>query len=119
MSPLLRVLLIIGSITALFIVVQRVRKQRIRVQDSVFWVVCTTLLVVLALFPHIAFFFSGILGFVSPSNFVFLVLIGLMIVKIFSLSCDVSRLTDKVEQLSQEIALDRGGKDGAGEPKER
>ena len=105
MSPVLRVLLILGSIASLAVVVQRVRKRRIRVQDSVFWVVCATLLVVLALFPGIAFLFSGALGFLSPSNFVFLVVIGLMIVKIFSLSCELSRLTDKVEQLSQEIAL--------------
>ena len=28
-----------------------------------------------------------------------------MLVKLFNLSCDVSRLTDKTEQLAQEIAL--------------
>lgn len=32
-------------------------------------------------------------------------IIVLMLVKIFNLSCDVSKLADKVEQLAQEIAL--------------
>ena len=71
MSPILRVVLIIGAFVALSIVVKRVRKSKIRVADSVYWVLCAVL----------------------------------MLVKLFNLSCDVSRLTDKTEQLAQELAL--------------
>lgn len=105
MSLVLRIALIIGALFALSIVVRNVRCGKIRIADSIYWVVCAALLTVLALFPHIAFFFSRLLGFLSPSNFVFLMIIALMLVKLFTLSCDVSRLTDKVEQLAQEIAL--------------
>ncbi|MCH3957123.1 MAG: DUF2304 domain-containing protein [Olsenella sp.] len=105
MSPILRVVLIIGALLALSVVVRKVRKSKIRIADSVYWVCAATLLLVLAIFPGIAFFFSGLLGFLSPSNFVFVVVIALMLLKLFNLACDVSRLTDKVEQLSQEIAL--------------
>ena len=65
------------------------------------------LLLILAIFPRIAYFFSDLLGFLSPSNFVFLVVIALMLLKLFNLACDVSRLSDKVEQLSQELALEK------------
>ncbi|MCI2184161.1 MAG: DUF2304 domain-containing protein [Olsenella sp.] len=105
MSPILRVVLIIGALLALSVVVRKVRKSKIRIADSVYWVCAAALLLVLAIFPGIAFFFSGLLGFLSPSNFVFVVVIALMLLKLFNLACDVSRLTDKVEQLSQEIAL--------------
>lgn len=105
MSPVLRVILIVGSFLGLYIVVSRVRKSKIRVADSVFWVVCAALMLLFAIFPQIAFFFSGLLGFLSPSNFVFCLIIALMLLKLFNLSCDVSRLTDKVEQLAQELAL--------------
>ena len=37
----------------------------------------------------------------------FLVVIALMLLKLFNLACEVSRLTDKVEQLSQEVALNK------------
>ena len=37
----------------------------------------------------------------------FVVVIALMLLKLFNLACDVSRLTDKVEQLSQELALSK------------
>jgi len=105
LSPVLRIVLIIGSIYALSVVVRRVKRRKIRIADSVFWVCCAVLLTLIALFPQIAFFFSGLLGFLSPSNFVFCAIIALMLVKLFNLSCDVSRLTDKTEQLAQEIAL--------------
>ena len=105
MSPVLRVVLILGSLLALWIVVKRVRKSKIRVADSVYWVLCAVLMLLFAIFPQIAFFFSGLLGFLSPSNFVFCRIIALMLIKLFNLSCDVSRLTDKAEQLAQELAL--------------
>lgn len=105
MSPVLRVVLIIGALIATYIVISRVRKSRIRVADSVYWVLCAVLMLLFAIFPGIAFFFAGLLGFLSPSNFVFCIIIMLMLVKLFNLSCDVSRLSDKVEQLAQELAL--------------
>lgn len=105
MSPVLRLVLIVGSLLALWVVINRVRKKKIRIADSVYWVVCAVLMILFAVFPGIAFFFAGLLGFLSPSNFVFCMIIVLMLVKIFNLSCDVSKLADKVEQLAQEIAL--------------
>ena len=107
MSIVLRIVLVLGALLALSIVVRKVRKSKIRIADSVYWVCAAVLLLVLAIFPHIAYFFSGLLGFLSPSNFVFVVVIALMLLKLFNLACDVSRLTDKVEQLSQEVALDK------------
>lgn len=107
MSIVLRIVLILGALLALSIVVRKVRKSKIRIADSVYWVCAAVLLLVLAIFPGIVFFFSGLLGFLSPSNFVFVVVIALMLLKLFNLACDVSRLTDKVEQLSQELALSK------------
>jgi hypothetical protein len=117
MSIVLRIVLILGALFALSIVVRKVRKSKIRIADSVYWVCAAVLLLVLAIFPRIAFFFSDLLGFLSPSNFVFLVVIALMLLKLFNLACDVSRLTDKVEQLSQELALAKN--EFAGSPKDK
>lgn len=105
MSPVLRLVLIVGSLLALWVVINRVRKKKIRIADSVYWVVCAVLMILFAVFPGIAFFFAGLLGFLSPSNFVFCMIIVLMLVKLFNMACDISKLTDKVEQLAQELAL--------------
>ena len=82
MSPVLRVVLIVGAFIALWIVDDRVRKKKIRIADSVYWVVCAVLMLLLAVFPGIAFFFAGLLGFLSSSNFVFCMTIVLMLIKL-------------------------------------
>ena len=105
MNPVLRLVLIFGAVVALGIVIRAVRKCRMTIADSVYWVVCAVLLVLFAAFPNIAFFFSGLLGFLSPSNFVFCLIIMLMLIKLFTLSGQVSRLQNKVESMSQEVAL--------------
>ncbi|WP_256436857.1 DUF2304 domain-containing protein [Atopobium sp. oral taxon 416] len=51
-----------------------------------------------------ASFFEELLGLFLPSNFVFYRII-LMFVKLLSMACDMSKLTDKVEQLAQEFAI--------------
>ncbi|MFC2647041.1 MAG: DUF2304 domain-containing protein [Coriobacteriaceae bacterium] len=53
----------------------------------------------------IASFFEELPGLFLPSNFVFCMIIILMFVKLFSMACDMSKLTDKVEQLAQEFAI--------------
>jgi len=61
--------------------------------------------VILAFFPSIAIFLSGLLGIASPVNFVFLVIIFILMVKCFSLSIYLSQLNDKIKKLSQHIAI--------------
>ena len=104
----LRISLVVGTLLALALVLRRISKRKIRVADAVYWVVSMLVLVLLALFPGVAILISGWLGFLSPSNFVFVTIIALMLLTLFGLASDVSRLTDKVERLSQEIALMNG-----------
>ena len=48
---------------------------------------------------------AGMLGFMSPANFVYLVVIALLLWKVFTNSAEISRLKAKVTELAQEIAL--------------
>ncbi|MCR5631501.1 MAG: DUF2304 domain-containing protein [Atopobiaceae bacterium] len=105
MSIMLRISLLLGALFALGIVINSVRKSKIRISDSVFWVISATLLLLFAIIPQIPFFFSRLFGFVSTSNFVLVVVIALMLIKLFHQSCSISRLTYKVESLSATIAL--------------
>ena len=105
MSLILRIFLLLGSLLALGIVVNSVRKSRIRISDSVYWVVSACILILFALIPPLAYFFSSIFGFISPANFVMVLVIVLMLVRLFHQSSTISKLTFKVEQLSSELAL--------------
>lgn len=74
-------------------------------RDSVFWLVFCGALLLLALFPQIAFFASSLLGFESPSNFIFLAVIVILLIKVFSLSSELAVLRQKLTAVLQEMAL--------------
>lgn len=105
MTLVLRILLLIGALFAMGIVINSVRKSKIRISDSVYWVVSAGILVLFALIPQLAYFFSGLFGFISPANFVLLLVIVMILIRLFHQSCAISKLTYKVEQLSAELAL--------------
>ena len=101
----LRALLVLGAVAALYVVGKQVKKQKILVEDAVFWVVVAVVFVVIAVFPDIAINLAYALGFMSASNFVYLVIIALLLWKAFTNSAEISRLRTKVNELAQEIAL--------------
>jgi len=105
MSAALRVLLVVGAAITLFIVVSRVKKERIQIEDSIFWIVLAALLLLCAIFPGIPTFFSNLFGFMSASNFVFLAVIAILLIKEFSTSAEISKLKHKVNRMAQDIAL--------------
>ena len=105
MTLVLRILLLIGALFAMGIVINSVRKSKIRISDSVYWVVSAGILVLFALIPQLAYFFSGVFGFMSPAYFVLMLVIVMILIRLFHQSCAISKLTYKVEQLSAELAL--------------
>lgn len=105
MSRTLRILLIVGAIIVMATIFSKIKRGKIRIDDSRSWVMIALLLVILAVFPQIAYYFSEVFGFMSPSNFVFLVIIGIMLTKMFSSSSKRSVLNHKVDSLNQEVAL--------------
>ncbi len=105
MSIALRVVLIVGACIVLMFVISKIRQARFSTGDSLFWLLLSFGLVVLALFPSISFFLSGLLGVQSPSNFIFLAVIALLLVREFSLQNQIAQLTRKITTLAQEIAL--------------
>ena len=60
---------------------------------------------VLGIFPEVTYWLTRKLGMLSPANLIFLVIIFLLLVKVFSLSMLTSQLEDKITVLSAEVAL--------------
>lgn len=101
----LRISLILGSLLAVLVVARNIKKEKMLIEDAVYWMVAAFTLLLLAIFPNIATTLAAAFGFMSPINFVFLVVIAFLLWKAFSNSAEISRLKAKVSELSQEIAL--------------
>lgn len=105
MSLTLRILCILGSAVTFLIIASRVRKARVRIDDSVIWIVFSLGLLVIAIFPDIPSFLAHLCGFQATSNFVFLVVICLLLMREFSNTLKISMLSARVDELVQEQAL--------------
>ena len=106
LSNVLRVFLFLASVFISLWVLRKIRKAKAKVEDSLFWILFSFMLIVLSLFPQIAYWLSGMLGVQSPVNFVFLAVLFAMILKIFRLSIRVSQLESKQQELVQRYAID-------------
>ena len=105
MSAMLRVFLVVCAVVVLGFVVRKIKKSQLSATGSIYWLLLSLALVVIAVFPQIAFFFSDLLGFQSASNFVFLAVIALLLIRQFSLQTQITQLQTKLTALVQEIAL--------------
>lgn len=110
MSTALRVILIAGAFLTFAYILRRVKKCDMSVTDTVFWIVISVALILIAVFPQLAFAMASLMGFVAPINFVFVFVIAVLIFKVFSLSVEISRLKGKLAALAQAIGIDRNGK---------
>lgn len=104
---LIRVCLIVGSLITAVYVLRRVRHAKIQIEDTIFWLLFSGVLLVLAIFPGIAYWASRLLGFQSPINFVYIVVIFLLLVKQFLLSIRISQLDSRLRILTEQVALNQ------------
>lgn len=97
--------LVAGAILTFAFILVKIRHEKMKVDEAMFWFFLALALVILSVFPQIAFFFSNLLDIESPSNFVFLCVIAILVVRGFYLTIELSSLKKKVAELAQDCAL--------------
>ena len=105
MSIALRIMLFTASVLTCAYIARKLKKSQVQVMDTVFWIGLAVLFIILSVFPKIAVFLSTLMGFQATVNFVFLLMIFLMLIRCFLLSIRVSQLEDKLRNLVEEIAI--------------
>lgn len=105
MTTLFRIVLILVSAGTFAAIMQKIRHSRMQIEDAVFWVLLCVLFVLFALFPPLADTLAHLLGIYSTANFLFLLMIFILVIKVFSLSMHISVLEAKLRELVQEEAL--------------
>ena len=106
MSMLLRGVLIAASVLTTLLIMRRIRKEKMMIEESMFWIGFSFMLIIFSLFPQIVFKMSELAGTQSPSNFIFLFIIFVLIVRMFQMSTKISQLESKLKDLVARIAID-------------
>lgn len=105
--PALRVILLIAAIGLVIFLLHSIKKSKMSIEDALFWMGFSFLILLMSIFPEIPSFLSGTIGFMSPVNFVFLFFIFVLIIRDFLSNRRISQLENRVKELTQQIALDR------------
>lgn len=105
MSIYLRIILVVCSILCFLYVMRKVRKTQMSIDDSLFWILFCLFIVVIGLFPKIMMEGARKIGVESPVNFVFLIIIFILIIKLFSQSIKLSQMENKLKNVIQQIAI--------------
>lgn len=105
MSLYLRIVLIIVSFVYFIFIVRNIRKSKVKLDNTFFWIAFSFFILILSLFPKIADYGANLVGMISSVNFVLLFIIFLLLYKMFTLTVQFSRLQQKFEELVQNIAL--------------
>ena len=106
-QTVLRICLILGAFATAGYVLRRVRQARVQIEDTIYWLALSAVLLLVALFPGIAYWVSGLLGFGSASNGVYVIIIFLLWARQFMLSIRVSQLDSRLRVLTERVALNQ------------
>lgn len=106
MTVVLRVILVIASLLNCFWIIHRICKSQARIEDSIFWICLSGLLLLMSVFPQAVIWGAKITGVQSPVNFVYLCMIFILLVKVFRMSLRISALEARLQKLAQRYGID-------------
>ena len=105
MSLVLRVFLIVVSFISIIYVIRKIRKAKLRIDYSLFWIIVSVLIMFLAIFPGVAIKLATMMGVISAVNLIYLVMIFILLLHNFSMTMKISSLESKINNLTEEIAI--------------
>ena len=106
MTLVFRILLITVSLLTTSYILKRIRQSKLQIEYAIFWIIFSGVLIVFSLFPWLVSMFTRMIGMQLPVNFIFLLFIFVLMVKMFLMTIELSALENKVKELTQEIALE-------------
>jgi hypothetical protein len=101
----LQIEMLIAAIIFFFIITISLAKNRLSIGSSIAWFLLPIAFILIAIFPDTVNAFANWLGFQMLSNFIFLVIIGLLILICFFLTVSNSKQQDQITKLNQEVSI--------------
>jgi len=96
---------IVASLAALGVVVERLRRRRLRERHAVWWLAAGFAALVLSVFPGLLEGLADLVGIQEPSNLAFFASLLVVFVVCVQYSAELTDLEDKVRRLAEESAI--------------
>lgn len=101
----LQIEMTIAAIVLLILITIFLKKNSMSIKSSVAWLLLPIVFLIIAIFPDPLAQLSSRLGFETFSNFLFLIIIGALIVICFFLTISISKQQTKITKLIQELSV--------------
>jgi len=102
---LVKALAVAGSATLLFLVLELIRRGRLKERYSLLWLFSSVVLLILSLSRSLLEFISQMIGIYYPPSLLFLIAFVFLLLITLHFSAVISGLSDKNKRLAQELAL--------------
>jgi hypothetical protein len=105
MTPTAYVLGVIAALFTFAMVVELLRRRRLRERHAVWWLLATTLALIVGIFPEVLIWAAGVVGVVLPTNLVFFVSIAILVLVCIQHSAELTDLEAETRVLAERSAL--------------
>ncbi len=105
MTMTLRIILVICSLISFILCITKIKQAKLKVTNSVIWMIGSVILILMSIFSGAVEWIAIQLGFMAPVNFVFLVMIGFLLIQTFVDNIRICNLNEKIKDLNHYIAL--------------
>lgn len=105
MNIRIQVIIAIGVVAALTIIVNMIRRKKLELRYALAWLLVGVSVLILDCFPNLIAWISNQVGIASPVNMLFFFGFCFSLVIIFTLTIAMSRMSIRIKQLAQELAL--------------
>lgn len=105
MSLKLQIIIIASMLIAIAIIFRKIGKNKLDFKLGLLWVIISIVVMIFAIWPTLLTKTSRLLGIYDPVNMLAFCGIILLVMIIFALSSEISKLKEQVKRLSQELAI--------------
>lgn len=104
MSAATYVLGILSALITLGIVIELLRRRRLRERHAIWWLLSGVLALIVGIFPGLLVWAAGLVGVEAPTNLVFFVSIAILVLVSIQHSSELTRLEEKTRTLAERLA---------------
>lgn len=96
---------IVSALAAFLLVLEMLRRRRIRERHAVWWMVGTILALIVSIFPNLLTLLSDAIGVTLPINLVFFLSIGILVLVCLQHAAELTQVEAHTRSLTERVVL--------------
>ena len=104
-STMLRIVLLMAIIIYFILILFYLKKKALELKYTLLWLLAGMIMLLMVMFPQVSIVLTKLLGFESNMNALYITCIGFVIMLLLMVTSIVSRQSNKIKTLVQEISI--------------